>query len=90
MTASLNDHMRDLTSRLDGWLTELPAAERIDPLTDLRSAIAELDALVKRIRRDTLVELVDQHGVDSVAASFDVTTDRLLEVIATPIRRLRA
>jgi len=86
MNSSLIDQLRATAASLHLWLESLPPAERVEPLTDLRETIVRLDALVKTLRRDTLVALVDENGIDNVASAFDVTPDQLLKVIAAPIR----
>lgn len=82
MANQLVEHLTTLNNRLDRWLASMDPAERIDALSDVHDGVAALMQLVKRVRRETLAELVDLHGLAQVSRALDVSEERMLRLLA--------
>ena len=78
----LIDHMDTLRKRLSSWLQGLPPAERLEALATVHDSLGQMRQMVKSVRRDTLVELIDQRGIERVSAALGVTEERVLRLIA--------
>lgn len=81
MTDSLTEYMNATQKRMRRWLEKLPPQDRLEAFADLRESLAALATMEQRMRSDTLVELVNSHGLEAVAKSLDVTTERLSRAI---------
>ena len=77
MSHGLPEHLRVTQNRIQRWLTNLPPEERIEALAELRDSIRDFRDMEETTRRDTLIELVTRHGLETVAESLGVTPDRL-------------
>ena len=81
----LIEHMETLRSRLDSWLRGLPPRERLDALGTVHESLRHMDQMVKALRRDSLVELVDEWGIGRVSVALGVSEERILRLIAQPV-----
>jgi len=81
----LIDHMDKLRSRLEAWLRDLPPRERLDELGTVHETLRAMNQMVRTLRRDSLVELVDEWGMARVSAALGVSEDRILRLIADPV-----
>jgi hypothetical protein len=77
----LIEHLSTLNKRLDRWLASLEPANRIDALAEVHDGVATLMQLVKRVRRETLTELVREHGVGHVSHALSVSQERLQQIV---------
>lgn len=78
----LIEHMETLRFRLDSRLRGLPPAQRLEALAAVHESVRLMGQMVKSVRRDTLVELVDESGIERVSAALGVSEDRVLHLIA--------
>ena len=78
----LIEHMDTLRERLDSWLQGLPPGERLEMLATVHDSLRQMQQMVKTVRRDTLVQLVDQRGIDRVSAALGVSEEHVLRLIA--------
>ena len=78
----LIEHMDTLRERLDSWLQGLPPAERLEALATVHDSLKQLNQMVKAVRRDTLVQLIDQRGIERVSIALGVSEERVLRLIA--------
>lgn len=81
----LIDHMETLRSRLEIWLRGLPPRERLDALGTVHESLLKMNHMVKSSRRDSLVELVDDWGIQRVSRALGVSEERILRLIAHPV-----
>ncbi|KRC63791.1 hypothetical protein ASE12_02820 [Aeromicrobium sp. Root236] len=81
----LIDHMETLRSRIEAWLRDLPPRERLDELGTVHETLRTMNQMVKALRRDSLVELVDEWGIARVSAALGVSEERILRLIAEPV-----
>jgi len=44
--------------------------------------LRQMHQMVKTVRRDTLVQLIDQRGIDRVSAALGVSEEHVLRLIA--------
>lgn len=77
--------MDTLRDRLGHWLEGLPAGERLEALAAVHESLQLMSQMVKAVRRDTLVQLIDERGIDRVTAALGVSEERLLRLIARPV-----
>lgn len=84
MSEQLVEHLATLNNRLERWLAGLDPADRIDALSDVHDGVRVLAQLVKRVRRDTLTELVETHGLTQVSRALDVPEERLRRLLGDP------
>ena len=78
----LIEHMDTLRERLDSWLQGLPPTERLEALATVHDSLKQLNQMVKAVRRDTLVQLIDQRGIERVSIALGVSEERVLRLIA--------
>lgn len=78
----LIEHMDTLRDRLGYWLQGLPPGERLEALATVHESLQLMTQMVKTVRRDTLVELVDRRGIQRVSAALGVSEERVLRLIA--------
>ena len=78
----LIEHMDTLRERLNSWLQGLPPGERLEALATVHDSLQQMSQMVKTVRRDTLVELVDRRGIERVSTALGVSEERLLRLIA--------
>jgi hypothetical protein len=78
-------HMDTLRDRLGYWLQGLPPGERLEALATVHESLQLMSQMVKTVRRDTLVELVDTRGIQRVSAALGVSEERVLRLIARPV-----
>ena len=81
----LIEHMDTLRDRLGYWLQGLPPGERLEALATVHESLQLMSQMVKTVRRDTLVELVDRRGIERVSAALGVSQERVLRLIARPV-----
>jgi hypothetical protein len=81
----LIEHMDTLRDRLDAWLQGLPAGERLEALATVHDSLRSMNQMVKSLRRDTLVQLIDERGIERVSRALGVSEERLLRIIAQPV-----
>ena len=81
----LIDHMETLRSRIEAWLRDLPPRERLDELGTVHETLRTMNQMVKALRRDSLVELVDEWGIGRVSVALGVSEERILRLIAQPV-----
>ena len=81
----LIDHMETLRSRLEIWLSGLPPRERLDALGTVHESLREMNQMVRSSRRDSLVELVDDWGIERVSRALGVSEGRILRLIARSV-----
>lgn len=81
----LVEHMETLKARLDSWLRDLPPRERLDALATVNESVQLMSSMVKDVRRDTLVELVDEWGIRRVSTALGITEERILRLIAEQV-----
>ena len=81
----LIEHMDTLRDRLGYWLQGLPPGERLEALATVHESLQLMSQMVRTVRRDTLVELVDRRGIDRVSAALGVSEERVLRLIARPV-----
>lgn len=81
----LIDHMETLRTRLESWLRDLPPRERLDALGTVHESLRSMSQMVKTLRRDSLVELVDEWGIARVSVALGVSEERVLRLIAQPV-----
>lgn len=84
MSNQLVEHLATLNNRLEKWLAGLDPADRIDALADVHDGVTVLAQLVKRVRRETLTELVATHGLSQVSRALDVPEERMRRLLADP------
>jgi hypothetical protein len=77
--------MDTLRDRLGHWLQGLPPGERLEALATVHESLQLMSQMVKTVRRDTLVELVDKRGIQRVSAALGVSEERVLRLIARPV-----
>jgi hypothetical protein len=80
----LIQHMETLSERLDSWLRTLPPGERLEALATVHDSLRLMGQMVKTVRRDTLVELIDKRGIKRVSAALGISEERVLRLIAQP------
>ncbi len=78
----LIEHMDTLRDRLGYWLQGLPPGERLEALATVHESLQLMTQMVKTVRRDTLVELVDRRGIQRVSAALGVSEERVLRLMA--------
>jgi hypothetical protein len=78
----LIEHMDTLRDRLGYWLQGLPPGERLEALATVHESLQLMSQMVKTVRRDTLVELVDKRGIQRVSAALGVSEEHVLRLIA--------
>ena len=81
----LIDHMETLRTRLEAWLRDLPPRERLDALGTVHESLRLMNQMVLTLRRDSLVELVDEWGIERVSTALGITEERILRLIAHPV-----
>lgn len=81
----LIDHMEALRTRLESWLRDLPPRERLDALGTVHESLHLMSQMVMALRRDSLVELVDEWGIERVSVALGVSEERVLRLIAQPV-----
>ncbi|VXB89619.1 hypothetical protein [Aeromicrobium sp. 9AM] len=81
----LIEHMDTLRERLDSWLQGLPPGERLEALATVHDSLRSMSQMVRSVRRDTLVQLIDERGIERVSRALDVSEERLLRIIAQPV-----
>jgi hypothetical protein len=81
----LIDHMETLRTRLDSWLRNIPPRERLDALGAVHESLRQMSQMVRTLRRDSLVELVDEWGIARVSVALGVSEERVLRLIAQPV-----
>ncbi len=81
----LIDHMEALRTRLESWLRDLPPRERLDALGTVHESLQLMSQMVMALRRDSLVELVDEWGIERVSVALGVSEERVLRLIAQPV-----
>lgn len=81
----LIDHMETLRTRLESWLRDLPPRERLDALGTVHESMGSMSQMVKKLRRDSLIELVDEWGIKRVSIALGVSEERVLRLIAQPV-----
>jgi hypothetical protein len=77
--------MDTLRDRLESWLQGLPPGERLEALATVHDSLRLMGQLVKSVRRDTLVQLVDERGIARVSDALGVSEERVLRIIAQPV-----
>lgn len=78
-------HMETLRTRLESWLGGLPPRERLDALGTVHESLQMMSQMVRGLRRDSLVELVDEWGIGRVSVVLGVSEERVLRLIAQPV-----
>lgn len=78
----LIEHMDTLRDRLNSWLQGLPPGERLEALATVHDSLRQMGQMVRTVRRDTLVQLIDQRGIAWVSAALGVSEERVLHLIA--------
>lgn len=81
----LIDHMETLSARLDTWLRGLPPRERLDALGTVHESLRLMNQMVRTLRRDSLVELVDEWGIKRVSTALGISEERVLHLIAQSV-----
>ena len=81
MTNQLVEHLATLNNRLERWLATMDPADRIDALSDVHYGVTSLVHLVKRVRHDTLTELVETHGLTEVSRALGVPEERMMRLL---------
>jgi hypothetical protein len=77
--------MDTLRDRLDSWLQGLPPGERLEALATVHDSLRSMSQMVRSVRRDALVQLIDERGIERVSRALDVSEERLLRIIAQPV-----
>jgi hypothetical protein len=77
--------MDTLRDRLDSWLQGLPPGERLETLAAVHESLQRMGHMVKTVRRDTLVQLIDERGIERVTAALGVSEEQVLRLIARPV-----
>ncbi len=81
----LIEHMDTLRDRLDTWLQGLPPGERLEALATVHDSLRSMSQMVRSVRRGTLVQLIDERGIERVSRALGVSEERLLHIIAQPV-----
>ncbi len=53
-------------------------------MATVHESLQLMSQMVKTVRRDTLVELIDKRGIERVSAALGVSEERVLRLIAQP------